>query len=279
MRANPLHALLVLCVVLVAAAPAGAQDDPYSQVDLRDGGSLFGRVIESGERIRLVVAAGDTVDLPSSQVERVRPVRGRMIDGRFMRADANETRLFFGPTARTLPAGDAYLGIFELYLPFLAVGVTDRITIAGGAPLIFGDGMPLIIYLAPKVQLLRAGRVTGSVGSLSFFVPDEGNLGVVYGVLTSESRDGQSSLTAAGGWGYADGDVSDEAVIMIGGDVRVSRSIKLMTENYFVPAVDDGALFAGGIRFLGERLSADVGLAIPSGAPIALPLVNFVYSF
>ena len=268
---------LVLALVALATLPASAQEIRYSQVDLRDGGSLFGQVVSMGERIRLVVGAGDTLDLPASQVERVREVRGTMVGGRFMRADPNETRLFFGPTARTLPAGDVYLGVFELYLPFIAVGVHDRVTLAGGAPLIFAEGMPLIIYLAPKVQLLRGDRVTASVGSLSFFVPDEGNAGVLYGVITSESPDASSSVTLGAGWGYADDDVTDQPVFMLGGDVRIGRSVKLMSENYFV--LDEGALISGGIRFLGERLSADVGLAVPSGVPIALPLVNFVYSF
>ena len=66
---------------------------------------------------------------------------------------------------------------------------------------------------------------------------------------------------------------------MLGGDLRVSRGLKLMTENYFAPNVDDGALLAFGVRFLGERLSADLGLALPTGIGFALPLVNFVYSF
>lgn len=276
MRAHQLVTLALLHAL--AAVPAAAQETVISQVDLHNGGSLFGQVIETGDRVRLVVD-GDTVDLPGSQVKRVREVRGTMIDGRFMRADANETRLFFGPTARTLPAGDIYLGIFELYLPFVAAGITDRITLAGGMPLIFAEDMPLIIYLAPKIQLLRAGNLTGSVGSLSFFVPDEGNAGVFYGVMTAEASDGSSSLTAGAGWGYAEGEVTNSPVLMLGGDVRVSRSLKLMTENYFVPELDDGALFAFGIRFLGDRLSADVGLAVPSGFEIALPLVNFVYSF
>ena len=278
MRASRSPALLVLSLLLAVACPAAAQDAGYSQVDLRDGGSLFGLVIEAGERVRVVVAAGDTLDLPRSQVERIRAVRGEMVDGQFMRADPNETRLFFGPTARTLPAGDAYLGVFELLMPFLAVGVTDRITIAGGTPLIFGEGMPVAIYLAPKVQLLRSELVTGSIGSMSLFAEGE-SFGVVYGVITAESRDGQASFTGGGGLGYAD-EVSNEPVVMLGGDVRVSRSMKILSENYFFPG--EGAVLTGGFRFLGERLSADVGLALPivgSEGGIALPLVNFVYSF
>jgi hypothetical protein len=226
----------------------------------------------------VVVTDGDTVELPASQVERVREVHGAIVDGRFMRRDANETRLFFGPTARTLPQGDAYVGVFELILPFVAVGITDRITLAGGTPLVFGDDVSTIIYLAPKVQLIRSGGLTASIGSLSFFVPEEESLGIAYAVGTAESRNGMGSFTFGAGWGYLGGDVADEPVVMLGGDARISRSVKLLTENYFAPEEGFG-LFSFGLRFMGERLSADVGLAIPSDAPIALPLVNFVYGF
>lgn len=277
MRVSTLGILALACLLLVPATAGAQQEQVLSQVDLRDGGSLFGQAIRSGDRV-LVIRGSDTLFLPASQVERIRSVRGRMMDGRFMRADPNETRLFFGPTGRTLPAGEAYLGVFELYLPFLAYGVTDRITLAGGAPLLIGDDLPVVVYLAPKLQLIRSDNVTGSIGTLSFFT-EEGNAGLLYGVMTFESSDGMGSATVGGGGAYAEGDLADGGVLMLGGDLRVSRSIKLLSENYFITGDEGVGLFSFGLRFIGEHLSADVGLAIPSEFEIALPLVNFVYSF
>jgi energy-converting hydrogenase Eha subunit B len=65
---------------------------------------------------------------------------------------------------------------------------------------------------------------------------------------------------------------------MVGGEHRVSRRIKLVTENYVFP---DGGLVSGGVRFLGERLSVDLGLVSPVGAGgfVAVPMVNFVWKF
>lgn len=277
MRVSTLGILALACLLLVPATAGAQQEQVLSQVDLRDGGSLFGQAIRSGDRV-LVIRGSDTLFLPASQVERIRSVRGRMMDGRFMRADPNETRLFFGPTGRTLPAGEAYLGVFELYLPFLAYGVTDRITLAGGAPLLIGDDLPVVVYLAPKLQLIRSDNVTGSIGTLSFFT-EEGNAGLLYGVMTFESSAGMGSATVGGGGAYAEGDLADGGVLMLGGDLRVSRSIKLLSENYFITGDEGVGLFSFGLRFIGEHLSADVGLAIPSEFEIALPLVNFVYSF
>jgi energy-converting hydrogenase Eha subunit B len=68
------------------------------------------------------------------------------------------------------------------------------------------------------------------------------------------------------------------AVVMVGGERRVTRRMKLLTENY---VFDDGAILSAGVRFIGDRLSADLGLAVPIGAEesIVFPVVNFVWLF
>jgi hypothetical protein len=68
---------------------------------------------------------------------------------------------------------------------------------------------------------------------------------------------------------------------MVGGESRIGRRTKFLTENYFLPSEGVGAL-SGGVRFFGERLSADFGLGVAFGdgdTACCLPLVNFVYSF
>jgi hypothetical protein len=55
--------------------------------------------------------------------------------------------------------------------------------------------------------------------------------------------------------------------------------VKLLTENDLWRGGNGVA--SAGVRFFGERLSADVGLAFPLGADglFAFPVVNFVYVF
>jgi hypothetical protein len=66
---------------------------------------------------------------------------------------------------------------------------------------------------------------------------------------------------------------------MLGGERTVRRGIKLITENY-VWAGGDG-IVSGAVRFFGDRLSADLGVAIPIGvdALVAVPIVNVVWTF
>jgi hypothetical protein len=67
---------------------------------------------------------------------------------------------------------------------------------------------------------------------------------------------------------------------MAGFESRVSRRIKLVSENYLI--ADEGVgLISFGPRSIGDRLAADLGLAAPvgSGKPFVFPLINFVYNW
>jgi hypothetical protein len=65
---------------------------------------------------------------------------------------------------------------------------------------------------------------------------------------------------------------------MIGGERRASRRIKWITENYIW---NGGGFVSGGVRFLGESLSADLGLVSPLGIDklFVFPVMNFVWKF
>jgi hypothetical protein len=65
----------------------------------------------------------------------------------------------------------------------------------------------------------------------------------------------------------------------VGGERRMRRNMKLITENYVWNGGEGIASL--GIRFFGERLSADLALATPIGVDdfFAFPMINFVYVF
>jgi hypothetical protein len=213
-------------------------------------------------------------------VQRISQARGRLVDGAFWRRDPNQTRLFFGPTARTLPEGDGYLSVFELFFPIVAVGVNDRVTLAGGTPLFFfsgSGGHPF--WFAPKVGLVQDDRIEVAVGVLALFgTGSTESVGIVYGISSFGDPDGGVHLGA--GWGYDRGDLASRPALMLGGETRIGPSTKLITENYLFPS--DGGVISAGIRFFGERLSADLGLATPVGdgaGTFIFPLVNFSWSW
>lgn len=289
---------VLLCTVLLSiaalAAPstvAGqnaerirslAVSDTLYELRMGDGTTYVGQVAAvAGDSITISTATGVRVQFHRAQLSAVRVAEGRLVDGQFWRRDSNRTRLFFAPTARTLDAGDGYAGLFFV-LPFVGYGLTDAITLAGGLPLFGGsDGGVPFFYLAPKVKVYSTERTELSGGVLAVFGADSDTdvAGVGYGVGTFGSED--RALTLGAGIPFASGEgAADRFVVMVGGETRVGRRLKLLTENWAIPG-ESGALLTGGIRLMGERWTTDLGLAAAVGSDgyFYFPIVSFAYAF
>jgi hypothetical protein len=287
--------VLYISILLAVATPASAQStapapataaavpDTLTEIRLKDGSVLVGGVDSSTvTQVVLVTRSGTRMTIPRSEILSTRRV-ALQANGEAWAEDANPTRLFFSPTGRSLPKGEGYVSAYFFFLPFVAYGVTDWLTLAGGTPILpgaFGE----IFYVAPKVRLLERGKTSVSAGALSFLATravDKGSAGILYGAGTYGSRD--NAITVGAGWFYAETDgyanTSDEPVLMIGAERRISRRVKLVTENWL--SIDPGVngLISGGFRFLGERLSADLGFAGVMGEGCCVPLINFSWSF
>jgi hypothetical protein len=285
MRRNALLVLLLSLGLAAWAAPAAAQEtqeipppgETLYEIGLTDGSTLYARITAvDGDRVVLTTMGGTRVEVTRGQIREIRRAEGSVVAGEFWVADPNVSRLFFTSTGRSLPAGQGYVGTYLIVLPFVAMGITDRFTLGAGAPVLIGEFEPF--YLAPKLQLVRQPAAAFSVGTLVFFFNDE-NVGIAYGVGTFGSPD--HAFTAGLGWGYSGADFTSEPVALLGGETRVSRRVKLITENYVLPEAV-GVIFSGGLRFIGTRFATDVavaGIATGDDAGCCVPLVNFSYTF
>ncbi len=264
---------------LVAVPPPS--EEVY-EIRLTDGSTLFARVSSvNGDAVVLTTAGGIRVEIGRAQIASLAPAEGEVVGGEYWRADPNVSRLFFTQTGRALEQGRAYFGTYFIILPFVAVGVTDWLTIGGGAPITLGVAEPL--YFTPKIRVIGTESAAVSVGTLHFWLPDDDfddtNVGVAYGMGTFGSRD--RAVTLGVGFGYAGDDFDGQPVGMIGGELRVGSRVKLLTENYFLPG-ETSAAFGFGLRFIGERLSADVGIGGAAGdgdVGCCIPLLNISYVF
>lgn len=248
------------------------------RVELNDGTVLYGIIVrETGDQVEFQLMSGSTVVLDRGSIERTEVVSGVMKGGAFLPPDPNRSRLFWGPTARTVPKGQGYFGVYEVVAPFLTFGVTDWLTMGGGVPLLFSpsDGISTL-WLTPKIRVLHREKLDVAVGSfLLFETGDDGSYGAIhYAVVTA--GDERASLTVGGG--MFQGSLDSPGALMVGGQVRTSRSVKLMAEGYLL---DGGGLLILGPRFLGQKLSADVGLGMPLTGDgfFVLPVVNFAYAW
>ena len=259
--------------VTIAVAPA----DSTQEIRLRDGTSAVGRVdAVDGQRVTFRTLAGATLTIDAADIVSLATVEGRASGTEFWKDDPNPTRLFFGPTGRPLKRGDVYLGVYEIFIPFVQVGITDRFSIGGGTPLIFGGGGDRPFWLTPKFTVIARPKTQVAVGAMHMMNIDGDSLGVAYGAVTQGSRD--TALTVGVGYAYAEFEDSGAPVVMIGGEHRVHRHVKLVTENYIF---EEGGIASAGVRFMTGRLSADLGLATPLGVDefFVFPMVNFVWTF
>jgi hypothetical protein len=272
-----------LALPLRAAAQTLQPTEPVSsrtevhELVLRDGSRLFGSVeSQTDAEIVFKTHAGAIVTARRADIVSLRRVKGRVEEGEFIRTDMHRSRLFFAPTGRSLEKGQVSVGVFEFLAPFVQVGVTDRFSIGGGTPLVFGfdeDFRPF--WFTPKFQVLNTDKVQASIGVLQILNTAGDNGGIAYGVSTFGNSD--NAVTVGAGLAYADDERG--GVVMVGGERRVRNNLKLITENYMWG--DGNGILSGGVRFLGERLSADLALAFPLGVNdfVAFPVVNFVYVF
>jgi hypothetical protein len=287
---RPLLLAFFLCAgVLALPGRAAAQVDTVGvaadslyTIRLTDGSVIYGRVVEqTDEAVTVETQAGVRVTLQRGQIESMTAMRGRVVNGEVWPEDPHATRLFFGPTARAVPQGEGYLGVYELFFPFVTYGVTDRFTISAGTPII-PEAIGRVVYLAPKFEVVRTRSASAAVGVLALFATEEaldGTVGLLYGVGTVGGPDQALTIGATVPFYAADGDsnIGNDPVFMIGGELRAGRRTKFITENYFFPG--EASLVSGGLRFFGERLSADFGIGAASDGGCCLPLVNFVYTF
>lgn len=277
------HALLVAAALLPTATRAQelpeipAPSDTVYEVGLADGSMIIGRITEvDPQRVVIMTVGGGTLEIGRTQIRSIRTATGRVVGGQYWQADPADTRLYFTATGRTLEAGEAYIGTYLIVLPFAAAGLTDRIMVYGGAPIFFGELEPY--YVGGKVQVVRTPSVKASIGTLAFGVDDD-LAGIAFGVGTFGSE--IAAFSAGIGFFYSGDDVANEPAFMIGGEARVSRRMKLITENYILPEAV-GALFSGGFRLIGDRFSAEIGVfggASGDGeVGCCFPLINFNYT-
>ena len=281
---------VILCLARPAAfAEAQASNDVRARmtvpdsahiqiVTLRDGSTIFGRILAvNADTVTFQTQAGN-IQLSASAIREIKEIPAADLrQGEYWFPNPNSTRLFFAPSGQMLKKGEGYFSDYELFFPGIAYGVTDNVTIGGGVSLFPAAVEDQVYYVTPKIGISVADKVHVAAGVL-FARTHGGTGGIYYGVGTF--GDGNASVTLGGGYGFAGGKIEAKPVGMIGGELRVSRRIGIVTENYLLPVSDNNFLYSFGLRFMGEKLTTDLALVNVSGSDvIGIPYVDFVFRF
>ena len=290
----PRRIVVVIAALLAAVVTrpvASQQPDSTARDSLRthvlrtsDGSTLIGRVVrDSADTVRFE-SNGAVLTLSHAQIVELRAIEPSQLKrGEYWFPDPNRTRLFFGPTGRMLAKGEGYFSDADLLVIGVNGGLTSNFTLGCGMSLIPSQN-PLqnIFYLTPKVGLVERPDFALAAGALVGFAGFDGidgkdrNFGILYGISSFGSTDNHIDVGA--GWGYAGGSVSGNPAVMFGGATRVSRRVSLLTENYYVPTLDQHGIISYGMRFFGEKVSVDLAFlnAVGPDATFLFPGVPFV---
>lgn len=251
-------------------------------IRLRDGSSIVGRITEmNADSVRFATAGGQ-LTIARLDIVEVRDVaKSALRRGEVWPASPNATRLLFAPTGRMLAKGEGYFNDTYLFLVSVQGGISSRFNLGGGMSVLplpnFTDNALFItpkigVFASPKFNL-AVGGLAGVVGGL---VDDDQNasFGVVYAVGTAGSPD--ASISFGSGLAYAGGKFADHPVAMLGGETRLSRRIAFVTENYLIPNEDVGSIISYGLRFFGEKISADLAFWNAPGEEMLFPGIPYV---
>jgi hypothetical protein len=276
-------------LILMLAAPAWARDDRGAvTVSLSDGSTLVGTIVQEDEaELTVRTRLGLEVRVPRSAVASVQAAGDD--EGRGFRADPAASRLLFAPTGRPLGKGEGYFSDHYVLFPGATAGVTDHFSLGGGMSMVPGLGFSeQVFYVAPRlawsltdkaavstgVLYARAGEYQAAVAfGMGTFGPPDASVTVGLGMVATRDDEG-------GGF-----ELRRAPILVVGGSKRLSQRLALISENWLFLGEGfrlSSQPFGLGLRFLGDRLSADVGLiligdVLANGFPV--PWLSFSYHF
>lgn len=254
----------------------------YIRIILTDGTELTGMIEDYKDNFFIVRnTLGIEMKVPPNKIGGIKKLSGKIVGGTYRRFDPNRTRLFLAPTARSLNAGEGYFSDYMVFFPFVAVGITDFASISGGMSLIPGADEQML-YGNLKLTLLQKDNFSLSAGALYMHIFDFSS-GIIYGVSTIGNNDNALTVGIGNGFSGDDG-FSSYPLLVLGGELRVSNSVKLISENW-IPTDGTEAVLSFGLRFFGDHVAGDFGLittssmlSSSSGFPF-IPWLAFTYNF
>ena len=187
-------------------------------------------------------------------------------------------RLFITQTALSNGAGTGYYQNIYIFLSNISYSPTNFLTVSAGfsnIPRLTLDG-DFFILSAKLNTPIAAGFNLGVSGTMFAVSKETAGYVNLLGTYTYKSLD----LSAGLGAGVAEGETS-EAVAVFGFQYRFGPRIALVTENFRIPGLD-GVLYSFGPRFIGKRMSADLGLfgsTESEDAAFLVPYVSFSVAF
>jgi len=268
------------------AATPGAAPTPGQTVVvlLKDGQKLTGKLVSQDAAGVTIESSGALMQFPAASVQALALPGSDAAEGAWPR-DPNRTRYLYSPSGFMLNQGEGYLSQTELLLTTVGFGLTDWLTLQAGTviPVLFYEPSSTPFILALKVGGSPSAYLHLAGGFQAFAVPGlvTGAAGLLFGTVTLGTENMHLGVSA--GPPFAIGSGTSElgkVVVSVSGNLRVSRSIALVSENWFVQVEGTTEwLGSAAVRFIGNRLGVDAGFLFTSGTSFPVPWLDFTWHF
>lgn len=270
--------------------PSPPRPVPISRIELKDGQTLLGRVVEQDEKsLTVEMPVGGRVVLERALIKAIKVVANARVmpSGQVWMPNPNRDRYLLIPSAMMLKQGDFYFSQTQLFVSTMTVGLADNLTLVVGGllPLWFvHDGFNFIGGLKVGFSVNEYLHFAG--GAQTIVIPGESTaVGFFYGTTTVGT--GNANVSVAVGAPFAiyrrDSDLG-KVIVIASGNIRLTRGLALVTENWFItrPATyyssnNLDVVLSLAARAFGEQWAVDVGALRIPGADFPVPWVNFTY--
>lgn len=292
--------VIILMIVLICPVNVFAQQKITGEISktyvitLRDGSSVSGKLTSISENEVVIQSATmGEVRLQKENIRSMEQVSGfNEKQSGIWFSNPNPSKYLIGNSAIPLEKGSGYYQNTWIFLNSFSYAFTNNFSLSAGfeifSLLAEGDG-PYAYFFNPKLSFKLADNfyLGGNILYANTLrnIEDFNGLGTLNGFFTYGNNN--NNLTAALGWGWANGEFSPKPVITLSGMTRVAKRLALVTENWIIPGVSSSGgsygIFSYGIRFLSEKTSIDLAFInnpdIAQGLVIGVPWLDFVINF
>lgn len=256
--------------------------DTLYNIELKDGNDITGYIISRDSIITVKTKSGIIISIPKKEIKGIINPMLEYVDGEYYIIDPNDARLFLGPTARPIRKNTGFLSDVELFFPMAGFGIENIVSIVGGVSIIPFPKSQLV-YINTKVTPIQTKYIDLAAGY--FYINAMSNAdGLSVGYFGGTFGSHKASLTI--GTGVSFSEKSEQSpMLIIGGEIRASKTVKFISENWIFTYKDAPVFMFGGLRVFGHEFAADFALmkiidkhsSSSSGWPL-IPYLSFTYN-
>ena len=284
---NPIISIILLIFSTLTFAEDSLINNETSnklvELQLNDGQLIKGILLkETQTHYHIKIATADLIIISKSAVKTLEVDSNSTVkhNGEIWNKDPNSTRYFYSPSAFLLEKGDGYFSQKELFFSSIGYGVSDNLSVQIGSilPLMILGSESTNVILAAKTGFSPNEKVHLAAGAQAFIF-SAGSLLLPFGVVTLGDQDMNLSLNYARPIFSSETDLVNN-IMSLSGNIRLSKNVALITENFLFNDEFGNIMFAGGgIRMMGKNIAFDVGAFSVLDSLIPIPWLDVTYNF